>query len=93
VTEPGITLAVLIATLYGAAAHLIFGGDARRFALFLIAGWTGFAIGQVIGMLFNLPVVNVGTVYFLPATIGAGISLAFIVVLTTRWKRKRVSRM
>ncbi|NOG49440.1 MAG: hypothetical protein HND48_08340 [Chloroflexi bacterium] len=34
---PGLVFAFALATLYGALFHFIFGGDARRLAVFLLA--------------------------------------------------------
>ncbi|NJL94672.1 MAG: hypothetical protein HC915_13590 [Anaerolineae bacterium] len=74
----------MLATLFGASAHFILGGDARRLALFLLAGWLGFALGQILGDLLMLSAGEVGAVNFCPATSGAYLALALVFVMTRR---------
>lgn len=85
-TFPALTLAFVLATLYGAVFHLIVGGDARRLALYLLASWAGFAVGQMAGTLLGVRVLNVGTLELLTATLGSGVVL-FSLMLTLRRRR------
>lgn len=91
---PGPTLifGFIVATLFGAAFHLIFGGDARRLALFLLGGWVGFGLGHVAGVLFGIDVLNIGTLRIVTASVGAVLVLTMILILTTRRPRKRYTR-
>lgn len=91
---PGPTLifGFIVATLFGAAFHLIFGGDARRLALFLLGGWVGFGLGHVAGVLFGIDVLNIGTLRIVTASAGAVLVLTMILILTTRRPRKRYTR-
>jgi hypothetical protein len=41
-TVPTAVFGFIVATLFGAGFHLAFGGDMRRLALLLLAGWLGF---------------------------------------------------
>jgi uncharacterized membrane protein YeaQ/YmgE (transglycosylase-associated protein family) len=72
---PALTLGFILATLYGALFHLIVGGDARRLAMFLLAGWLGFALGHVLGTAMNIRILNIGSLHVVSATLGAFIAL------------------
>jgi hypothetical protein len=91
---PGPTLifGFIVATLFGAAFHLVFGGDARRLALFLLGGWTGFGLGHVAGVLFAIDILNIGTLRIVSASAGAVLVLTMILIFTTRRPRKRYTR-
>lgn len=89
---PHLTFGFILATLLGAAFHLIFGGDARRLALFLLAGWLGFGLGQLFGVLFEIDLGMIGPLRVLTATIGAFITLGVAQILTAGQSRRRPSR-
>lgn len=74
----------MLATFYGSTFHFILGGDARRLALFLLAGWLGFALGQIVGEILQINAINIGPLHFFTATIGALIGLFTVTVLTNR---------
>jgi len=84
VTVPSLLLGFIIATLCGAVFHLLLGGDVRRFALYLLAGWLGFAVGQVFGLTFGLDLFAIGPLQTGAAVIGAVIALATAYVLGIR---------
>ncbi|MFO7320166.1 MAG: hypothetical protein DIU68_000420 [Chloroflexota bacterium] len=89
---PTLTFAFIVATLYGALFHLIVGGDARRLALFLLAGWLGFAVGHMLGVTLQIDILNIGALRVFSATIGALIALIVAAALTARQPRRRLSR-
>lgn len=74
-TIPGYILGVLVSTLFGAGFHLIYAGSARRFLLYLLAGWLGFGLGHWVGDLFDIHLLSVGTLNVFPASIGAIVAL------------------
>ncbi|GAB4443731.1 MAG: hypothetical protein Kow00120_13200 [Anaerolineae bacterium] len=73
--SPAFVFGFILATLYGAAFHLFVGGDARRLALFLLAAWLGFVLGQVIGAALNVTILDIGPIHTLTATLGAWLAL------------------
>jgi len=75
VTTPGLFFGFILATLYGAVFHVIVGGDARRLALYLLAGWLGFIVGQVLGTALNITAFQIGPVKTAAASAGALIAL------------------
>jgi uncharacterized membrane protein YjjP (DUF1212 family) len=72
---PNTTFAFILATLFGAAFHLIVGGDARRLALFLLSGWIGFGLGHTLGVIMDINLFNIGTLRIVAASAGALIAL------------------
>ena len=86
---PTTVFGFIIATLFGAGFHLLVGGDARRLALFLLAGWGGFGLGQLISMMFSINIFNVGTLHIMSATLGAVIALVSAHLLTSDKNRNR----
>lgn len=72
---PNATFAFILATLLGAVFHLIVGGDARRLALFLLAGWIGFGLGHTLGVIMDINLFNIGTLRIVAAIAGAVIAL------------------
>ncbi len=88
--SPTLTFAFILATLYGAAFHLVLGGDGRRLVMLLLSSWFGFALGQMVGMTFGIDVFNIGALRIVAATFGSLVSLFVISVLTSsRVRRKR----
>ena len=85
--SPSIVLAFILATLYGAGFHVIFGGDIRRLALFLISGWLGFSLGQVFGGIVGIKLFGIGPINTFAATLGAGIALLVTHFLTNTGQR------
>ncbi|MEP7356659.1 MAG: hypothetical protein ABI847_05425 [Anaerolineales bacterium] len=69
-------LAFTLSTIYGAGFHLWQGGGARRLALYLLAGWLGFALGHLAGDALNIHVLQVGALNAFSATAGSLIALA-----------------
>jgi hypothetical protein len=86
---PTTVFGLILATLFGAGFHLLVGGDARRLALFLLAGWIGFGLGQLLGVIFSINLFNVGTLHIAAATLGAIMALVSAHLLTTDKNRRR----
>ena len=76
--------------MFGAVFHLIVGGDARRLALFLLAGWVGFGLGHFLGLAFGINILNIGTLRIFTAAIGALIALFAAYFLTANRSRKAI---
>ncbi|MBZ0277983.1 MAG: hypothetical protein K8I60_17685 [Anaerolineae bacterium] len=84
---PTVTFSFILATLCGAAFHLVMGGDARRLALFLLAGWVGFALGHILGGILGINILAIGTLRTFPALLGAFVALVVAQFLTRRQSR------
>jgi len=81
---PPVVLGFILATLYGALFHLISGGNARRMALYLLAGWLGFGIGQIIGGILQIEIFEIGVIHTFAASFGAWAALFITRFLTAR---------
>lgn len=93
--SPTLTFAFLLATLMGSVFHLIIGGSGRRFALYLLAGWVGFAVGHLIGIILEINLFNIGTLRAASAAFGALIALfaaRFLTGTPPRTESRRVQR-
>ena len=86
---PLFAFAFVIATMYGAACHLIFGGGARRLAIFLLGSWAGFSLGQVAGESFEVELFRIGQLYLFTATVGAIFFLVMVLIFTTDRRTSR----
>ncbi len=67
----GLVLGFLLATIYGAGFHLIFGGPIKRILVYLAAAWLGFFAGQFLGDFFNFELLKLGKIHLVSATLGA----------------------
>lgn len=79
---PTLVLAMILATLHGAVFHFIIGGSFRRLVLILLVSWAGFGVGHIIGVLFGINALTVGTLRLLSASLGAVAALAAVWILT-----------
>ncbi len=70
-----LVLGFLLASIYGAAFHLIFGGPIKRILAYLAAAWLGFFIGQFIGDFLNFEFLKLGKIHLVSATLGSWILL------------------
>lgn len=80
---PLFVFAFVVATAIGAGFHLIFGGNARRLALFLLAGWAGFALGQIAGQTFSVTVFVIGDLYIVTSVVGSLSMLIAALIFTS----------
>jgi len=74
-TTATLLLSFTLATLYGAGFHFWQGGGAKKLALFLLAGWLGFALGHWMGNALGIRIMMVGALNWLTATLGSALAL------------------
>lgn len=79
---PTITFGFMLATLYAALCHALVGGDVRRLALFMLASWSGFGLGQMMANSLNLGILLIGEVHVGPASLCAVAALLLSYLLT-----------
>lgn len=89
---PNFVFSLIIATLLGAAFHLIAGGNARRLVLFLVSAWVGFTLGQIAGDAFEISLFRIGDLRIVPATIGALFMILLAYVFTSGRTTRRRNR-
>jgi len=68
---PYLLLSLLIATLYGALFHLWRGKTFRELLLYLGAAIAGFALGEVAGSALGLPLLTIGQVHIVEASLAS----------------------
>jgi len=90
--SPIVTLGFILATLFGAVFHLVVGGDTRRLALFLLCSWTGFALGHILGTIFEINLFNIGSLRIAAASMGAALALIIAHFLSAPRKDQRTTR-
>ena len=69
--SPAFSFSLLLATLYGALVHVIFGGAGRRLFTDIMMSCAGFAMGQAVSGIFGIAIGSIGPVHIVGATIGA----------------------
>ena len=74
-TASALVLGFLLATAYGAGFHVLLGGPSRRIIPYLIAAWSGFALGHILGDLLNIDLFKLGALHLFTASVGAWIAL------------------
>jgi hypothetical protein len=71
----GLVLGILLATVYGALFHFIFGGSLKMVFVYLIAAWIGFLAGQFVGDILNFEFLKLGKIHLVSASLGAWLAL------------------
>jgi hypothetical protein len=70
-TIPALVLGGLIATLFGAAFHLLRGGGLGQLITYIILSWIGFWAGQFIAERLNWGFLSIGQLHLGIATISS----------------------
>lgn len=76
----GLILSALLAIAYGAAFHLLVGGNFTSIVIYLIASVIGFILGHFIGLFLGIDTFRLGAVHLLTASLGSWFLLIF-----SRW--------
>lgn len=73
--SPPFVLSALVSTALAALFNLWQGGSARDLVLYLIAGWLGFTVGELLGDWIGLDVFMIGEVHVIEACLICGLLL------------------
>ncbi len=73
--SPPFVLSALVSTALAALFNLWQGGSARDLVLYLIAGWLGFTVGELLGNWIGLDVLMIGQVHVIEACLTCGLLL------------------
>jgi len=68
-TLPSFLLGMLLASLYGTIFHVWRGGSFGRLLVFILLGWLGFWIGQVLAVISGIQIWPIGPLYVGTATL------------------------
>ena len=98
-TIHGIILGFLIATLSGAAYHMLRGGTIRRLGLYLLSANISFFVGHGLSELIHWQLLRLGAINLFPALLATFLGLILTSTLAgeepvdqTSTKRRRKSR-
>lgn len=72
---PALLISALICTGYASLLHLWGGRTLRDLLVYWIAAAGGFAVGQLLGMLLQIPLPRIGQVHVIEASIFAWLAL------------------
>jgi hypothetical protein len=79
---PALLLGVLLSVAYASLLHLWKGRSLRDLLLYLLASAGGFAVGQLLGLLLQIPFPRIGQVHVVEATVFAWLALVGVRELT-----------
>jgi hypothetical protein len=79
---PALLLGVLLSVAYAGLLHLWKGRSLRDLLLYLIASAGGFAVGQLLGLLLQIPLPRIGQIHVVEASVFAWIALIGVRELT-----------
>jgi uncharacterized membrane protein len=72
---PALLMGVLLSAGYAAILHIWSGRSLAELIVYLVVAPLGFALGQLLGVLLQIPVLRLGQVHWVPATIMAWLAL------------------
>ncbi len=81
--SPAFLLGLLFATAYAALFHVWGGRNVRDLLLYWLSACVGFAIGQAIGQLTQVPLLQIGHLHVIEGTLGAFAAL----VIARAWSQ------
>jgi hypothetical protein len=79
---PALLLSVLLCVAYAGLLHLWKGRSLRDLLLYLVAAAVGFAVGQLLGLLLQIPLPRIGQLHVVEASIFAWAALIGVRELT-----------
>lgn len=88
ILSPSLVLSLVLSVGIAAMFHLWRGRSLRDLLLFLLVAFVGFGVGQLVGTIIRTPLLQVGDVHLLEASIGAWLALAIAHVITTPASRR-----
>lgn len=85
---PSLLLSILVSVGLASAFHLWRGRTVADLVLFLIVAAIGFGVGQLAGTVVRIPLLEVGEIHVVEASIGALLALALAQLITSAPKRR-----
>ncbi|MBX3011284.1 MAG: hypothetical protein KF832_07240 [Caldilineaceae bacterium] len=73
---PALVLGTMLCLGYAALLHLWLGRNLRDLIMMLVMAAIGFGFGQVMGALTNLPILQIGQLHVVEASVGAWLLMA-----------------
>lgn len=85
---PSLLLSLVVSLAYAALFHLWWGRSGRHLLLLILASMVGFGVGQFVGTLVRIPLLQIGEVHMVEASVGAWILLAIAQMASTPVARR-----
>jgi hypothetical protein len=82
IVPPALLLGILLSVAYASLLHVWKGRSLRDLLLYLIASAGGFAVGQLLGLLLQIPLPRMGQVHVVEASVFAWLALIGVRELT-----------
>lgn len=79
--SPPLVLGLLVSIGYASLYHLWGGRSVRDLLLYLVAAGFGFIVGQTVGVITKIDLLQIGQVHMLEASIGAWLVLVGVSLL------------
>ncbi len=79
---PALLLGILLSVAYASLLHVWKGRSLRDLLLYCIASAGGFALGQLLGLLMQIPLPRIGQVHVIEASVFAWVALIGVRELT-----------
>jgi uncharacterized membrane protein YjjP (DUF1212 family) len=70
-STPSLILSLVLATLYAATFHILWGQTWRQLSVSWLAAIAGFALGQLVGAMTGWPGFTIGQVRWVSASLGS----------------------
>jgi hypothetical protein len=77
---PALILSLIMASAYGALFHVWKGKTAKDLLIYLIAGLTGFGLGQLVGKTLGLGIFMIGEVHVVEASL-----ICWLILFIAKW--------
>ena len=75
-TFPAIVFSFFLASIFGSLMHIWRNGGLFRLVLYLVLSWVGFFAGHIIGQVFSINFLNLGTIHLGMGILGSLVLLA-----------------
>ncbi|MBM4431004.1 MAG: hypothetical protein FJ026_11760 [Chloroflexi bacterium] len=75
--SPVVILSLVIATLYAAVFHLLWGKTLRELLLYWVTALLGFAAGQMLASRLSWRDINIGEIHLLAASAASWLGMVF----------------
>ena len=79
---PALLLGILLSVAYAGLLHLWKGRSLRDLMIYVVASLGGFAVGQLLGLLLQIPLPTIGQVHVIEASVCAWVALIGVRELT-----------
>jgi hypothetical protein len=87
IIAPSLLLGLIISLTYAAIFHLWRGNSMRDLLSYCIAAILGFGAGQLLGTIVRVPILQVGEIHLIEATLGAWVAMGVASLFITPQRR------